>query len=480
MTSTNSNAMLTSLTLVALAIPGIAQAEQGTGTQTKESTVNEQYLRNLNGDAPTPTSPGKSTNSWIPNVTNDVKFTHYKEGGSKKPRENTNRYTIDVWQAHVVVPVKDYIFTLNAQRDSQSGASAYFNALLGTDFPGSANPYTITDAVASAASIQSDRNEVDFQVSYNGQESQYGAKAYYSSEEDNQSPGLSLSGQWDFNKHNTILTAEAGVGWSRNTPVGEGEAAHTAFPRLKGSSTIQKYYVAVKQDLSKYNYMQLSTELDVLNGDLADPYRLVLIYGNAATLSTPPVFLPPFFFTPGLIPAGVTVTREKRPNNRSIVMPLLRFVQAVPQTGGAVHLDYRYGADNWGIHSHAFEAVLYQPFMDGWEITPKIRYYSQSRAKFYAPIFSVAGPFPTNPYPLPQLNNSAYSSDYRLSDYGTMNYEAKLSYQALSMLNVGVTVGYYLRKASYKLGSKSPWQIPETKGNGRGAKYFSAELRMKL
>ncbi len=83
--------------------------------------------------------------------------------------------------------------------------------------------------------------------------------------------------------------------------------------------------------------------------------------------------------------ATVAAIPESRPGLRRQGSLDLRVVQHIAPVDAALHLGYRYYRDDWGIGSHTFEAAWVQPLGHGWTITPRLRFYSQSRADFYAP-----------------------------------------------------------------------------------------------
>ncbi len=91
---------------------------------------------------------------------------------------------------------------------------------------------------------------------------------------------------------------------------------------------------------------------------------------------------------------------------------VLRAVFGISDNGkvardGALHLDYRYFDDDWGIASHTLHTSWYQNIGARFQIVPNLRYYSQSAADFYLPIDNFILP--------PDLSQS---SDLRLSAYG--------------------------------------------------------------
>jgi hypothetical protein len=120
------------------------------------------------------------------------------------------------------------------------------------------------------------------------------------------------------------------------------------------------------------------------------------------------------------------------------------------------------------MKSHTFEAQYFQPLPGGWQLQPLVRYYSQSAADFYGPTYNF-GNVPV-PWPSVTLTPKGHSNDWRLSTYGTVNLELKLSYQAFSFLNVGITGGWYKAKPQWSLASRDRIENPacnREKGLGR-------------
>jgi hypothetical protein len=460
MASVFSKTILTSLTTAALSIPGLAHAA---GDHTPASAK----------PGPGSQETVKNTSAWFKDITSDFKYTRYTEDGP--------RYDIDVWQAHIVVPVKDFVFNLDLQRDGQTGGSQRFQGVAGqTNFT---LPFTQPASIRTGVTIVEKRNSIQLKTEYKAVDSKYDLSLYYSSENDLVAPAISATGYWNFNKNNTILIAGAGVTYEKSTPSVNGDPLETV--RLGGNSSIQKYYLALKQDLSKYNFVQLSTEFQYSQGDLNNPYNSVDIAGNITPFAAPntfnfagPATLP---FVPDFAiayPDGESLAFEKKPRHRGIWMPMIRFVQYIPWTEGAAHFGYRFGADDWHLRSHTFELQYFQPIAQNWQLAPLIRYYSQSRVDFYGPTYNIgpsAAVVPAVPF-----TKKGWTSDYRLGGYGTLNFELRASYQFFSAMNAGLTAGYYKRKAGYKMGSRDPIANTDMPSKGVGAQYFSIDFRFKL
>ncbi len=131
-------------------------------------------------------------------------------------------------------------------------------------------------------------------------------------------------------------------------------------------------------------------------GYLSDPYKLVFFVGD------------------GTHP-------DVRPQEKFQYAWLTRYVRHFEQlNSAALHADYRFYADDWGINAHTFELNWNQPLGDGWQIVPRFRYYSQDQADFYQPYFNA------NQLVGGSQQANFYSSDYRLAGFGTLTGGIKM------------------------------------------------------
>jgi hypothetical protein len=132
--------------------------------------------------------------------------------------------------------------------------------------------------------------------------------------------------------------------------------------------------------LNRSAVVESGIQLNYQAGYLSDPYKLVSV--------------------------GAALDADTRPDRRSEAAWLVRYRLATT-ANAALHLDSRLAANSWGQHSLTLAASWYQSLRDGWQLVPGVRYYSQNRARFYAPFFTAdAGPF--------------FSSDYRLGAFGAL------------------------------------------------------------
>ena len=140
--------------------------------------------------------------------------------------------------------------------------------------------------------------------------------------------------------------------------------------------------------IDKSSVVQTGIQLNVENGYLSDPYKLVYI--------------------------GEDILADTRPGGRTEAAWLLRYRRAFSGADAALHLDYRYAQDSWGVASHTLDVGWYQSLAHGWQLIPAARYYSQQQARFYAPYFLQAGA------------HQFFSSDYRLGTFGAFSASLNL------------------------------------------------------
>jgi Protein of unknown function (DUF3570) len=150
---------------------------------------------------------------------------------------------------------------------------------------------------------------------------------------------------------------------------------------------------------------------------------------------------------------------EVRPDERNLFNWQLGYSQFIEPLSAALHFNYNFAHDDWGIHAHTFEADWVQPVGSGWTITPRIRYYSQSAADFYTTgIYTItdentvrdaSGNIVSGAIELPP---EYYSSDQRLSGFGTLSGGVTVEKQFAKGLSLQTGFEYYTHQGSLKLG----------------------------
>ncbi|MGD7036852.1 DUF3570 domain-containing protein [Methylotuvimicrobium buryatense] len=147
---------------------------------------------------------------------------------------------------------------------------------------------------------------------------------------------------------------------------------------------------------------------------------------------------------------------EQRPELRNQWSFDTGWVQYINPLDAALHFDYRFYFDDWGINAHTFDADWVQPLGLGWSVTPRVRYYSQSEADFYTP-FLIAGPSDDPGNARDSSDNSklptqTFSSDHRLSGFGALSGGVTVSKQFTKGVRLDASVEYYMHRGDWKIG----------------------------
>ncbi len=218
---------------------------------------------------------------------------------------------------------------------------------------------------------------------------------------------------------------------------------------LRGSRQDWGSQLGLTQVLSKNALLDLGFGYTRSTGYLGNPYKNV--YVNNAT------------FKPGAELGSVSsyTTLEIRPDERNLFNWHLGYSQFVEPLDAALHFNYSFAHDDWGINAHTFEADWVQPLGTGWTVTPRIRYYSQSAADFYAPFITGAieeGVYDpdtseeiTPPKTLKELPEH-YSSDQRLSGFGTLSGGVTVNKQFTKGVSLETGFEYYTHQGGLKIG----------------------------
>jgi hypothetical protein len=111
---------------------------------------------------------------------------------------------------------------------------------------------------------------------------------------------------------------------------------------------------------------------------------------------------------------------DVRPDKRRMFTFMTRWNHHFDGINGTTRFSWRYYTDTFGIEAHTLDFEYVQQLPGGWEITPMIRFYSQSAADFYLPTGN--DPFAQTPVPAAERY---YSEDQRLSAFGAFSYGVK-------------------------------------------------------
>ncbi|MEQ1620875.1 MAG: DUF3570 domain-containing protein [Methylococcales bacterium] len=224
--------------------------------------------------------------------------------------------------------------------------------------------------------------------------------------------------------------------------VGHKPAAGANYPELDETSTFHNFNLGLSQILSKNTLVQLNGSYSNQNGYLTNPYKSVFVRGEITAYEyfQHAIDSRPLDQLTNLEVVGFDLFRETRPDQRNQWAFSSRLNQFIPGLDAALHADYRYYLDDWGIDSHTFELSWHQPLPQGFMIIPNIRYYSQSQADFFAPYF------------LAPRADGNYSSDFRLSAYGALSGGVTVSKQFTKGVSLEAGFEYYTHQGDLKLG----------------------------
>jgi hypothetical protein len=347
--------------------------------------------------------------------------------------------------------------------------------------------YTKNSQLAHTMSYASPetRKQGDFKLNYQWDEAQLDVGGGISIENDYESRFGNLGGRWDFNHKLTSLNA--GISYTNSTTKATldpyvmrwedithyqsaGQNMDTGYidPNasmaqqviLNGNRQDWAPHIGLSQVLGKNTLVETSLGFTRSTGFMANPYK-VMQY---------------FLITPDDVPDQNGVFRlggggaaiEQRPGVRNQWSWDARLVQYVAPLDAAVHFDYRFYHDDWGINAHTFEADWGQPLGAGWTITPRIRYYSQDAANFYHSYMLIKTDQYSN-YTLP----ANFSSDQRLSAYGALSGGVTVSKQFAKGVSLETGFEYYSHAGSLKMG-----------GGGEGSyadfNYYVANAALKI
>ncbi len=379
-TSKNSR-ILTALTSTALALPGLVPSAQAD------------------------TAPL--------NYSLDTNFSRYAESGG--------RMKIDVYQAAATLPINDKLsFRLNGVKDVITGASPVGPALPGAPSCKGPTHAGLTQCM-SGASISDVRDAIDLNASYYYTEAgTLDVDVGRSSENDYESNFFNLNNRWEFNNKMTTLSTGYGYASDQVWEIKDINGVKVRTSGNGGDKQTNQSMIGLTQILDKNSLVQTNLTYSFSDGYLSDPYKYA--YAPWALFSTP----------------YSRWKHDARPGFHNQIGWLARYVRNFEAlNSAALHADYRFYSDTWGIESHTFELSWLQPIVDGWLLTPRVRYYTQNSAFFYNTVFMA----PTS--------DGFYSSDYRLAGFGAIGGGVQLSKEFFNRLKLSAGIDFYQRQQGY-------------------------------
>jgi hypothetical protein len=286
----------------------------------------------------------------------DLRLSHYQDfqPGAERIRVNTP-------SLFVLLPAgADWAVGASYTNDSISGASPLFhNTLSG----------------ASRVGVLDIRRAGDLEATRYFERGTLSFGAARSNEDDYNSNALRIKGTRESADHNLTWSFGLGASFDRIDSVN-----HVA--RGEKRDTLEAQF-GVSRVLTPVDLVSASVTFSHGDGYYSDPYK-------------------PF---------------DTRPDSRGQTALLLRYNHYLRDWQSALRMSYRWYGDSWDVRAHTFEAAWEKSFGAGWSLTPSLRYYTQSRARFY-----FDPPFLSGFQP-----GADYSADTRLSAFGAFTAGLQLN-----------------------------------------------------
>ena len=311
---------------------------------------------------------------------------------------DNRRYDVAIRQFRLVTPVgRAWSLGLDVSHETMSGASPWAT-VAGTD----GEPALIM----SGATIHDSRTQTSLTGTRYGDDHSIGLTLTRSEEDDYEALSPALAGEWTFN--DALTTLSAGLSWSAD--VVEPTDAESFGRVTREERRSRSASVGVSQVIDRASAVYAGVSLTRHAGYLSDPYKL----------------------------------RDVRPRERLERALSIRYRRFHDGPDAAVHVDYRYFDDDWGIVSHTLHTSWYQNIGASFQVVPNVRWYSQSEADFYRSVDDFALPLDVH-----------QSSDFRLSAYGAFTFGVKGIIRRPGW-SLTVSADRYLGNGKYGLASGIP------------------------
>ena len=331
-----------------------------------------------------------------------VKSSYYEEDPIRASEEvvvfgDPERYTIKVNQFYLLKPIgANWSLTFDYANESMSGASPW-GAI--ADDEGN------QQLIMSGASIDDSRNKVEGTVTRYLPESAWSLTVGGSREHDYRSDYLGLAWIQEYNLKNTTLAIDASYASDELTPTDASD-----FGRIEqADKTSRSLAISISQILSRSQVAQVGYGVTKRSGFLADPYKL----------------------------------RDVRPDQRLEHRVSFGYLQYFEAWGARLKAEYRYFWDSFDIRAHTTSVSLFKSLGQDWDVEPRLRWYEQSEASFFA-----LG----DRYDLPLT--VAQSSDARLSSFGAWSTGFSINYTR-DVMKLGLSYDRYVSEPGTGIGSPS-------------------------
>ena len=296
------------------------------------------------------------------------KLSNYQEDDlsrSEAPIGELERYDIDVHQFQLVSPLgRNMSLHVDANYESLSGASPWFTSrsLDGEPVVNLSGPSGIWDR----------RAELSVGSRYYLENGSFAGKIGYSEENDYSAVYFGLNGEKSYN--NDLTTVSVGLSYSSDEIFPTDAALFNRVIEDDKQST--SVFFSVSQIINQVSSFQSALSITEQSGFLSDPYKL----------------------------------RDIRPDNKTQIAWSNSYRKFFVSTNAALHVNYRYYHDDFGINSHTSDLSWHQNLGRTLQLVPALRYYNQSAADFFTNVDNFLNPI-----------SEYQSSDYRLSTFGAVS-----------------------------------------------------------
>ena len=308
---------------------------------------------------------------------------------------DTRRYDVGIRQFRLLTPLgRRWSVDVGVSEETMSGASPWATVT---------GPDGEPALIMSGATIEDSRTEVNVSAAQYGEHRSTSLMLSRSNEDDYEASAVSVSGEWSFN--GDLTTLSLGASYSSDT-IEPSDAA--LFGRVtREERRTRSASVGISQVLDRMSAVYAGFSLTDHTGYLSDPYKL----------------------------------RDVRPGGRLERALSVRYRRFLLSPNAALHVDYRFFDDDWGIASHTLQTSWYQNVSTVVQVVPNVRYYSQSEADFYLPVDNFGLPL-----------HASQSSDFRLSAYGAITFGLKGVIQQPGW-SLTISVDRYVGREKYGLAS---------------------------
>ena len=314
-----------------------------------------------------------------------------------------DRIDIDAESIRVLVPIAgQWSLSATAVHDAISGASPKYHS-------------------SSLTTIEDKRDAYTATVTRYFTQGSLNLSGAYSKEQDYVSRNVSAQGTIATPSQNTSFIF--GLGYSKDEIL-----PNSIFLDTKKKKNVFDLALGVTQVISQTDIAQITYHHSRGNGYFSDQYKLY----------------------------------DSRPDSRDSDSLLMRWNHHFVASADSLRTSYRYYQDSNDIKSHTLDLEYVFTIGDKWQVTPLLRYYTQSAANFYygpvandpwADADTVGAPISVI-YPI-YVEGGFASMDQRLSSFGALTYGVKISTEFADSWKADVKFERYEQKGSWAIGTGS-------------------------